>query len=167
MEKPLIYVTTGTNQYPFGRMLDCVDSCLNALDFPFEVILQYGSSPAQSLKNMVKSHDFYSREFSEECYQNASLIFSHCGIGSIYNSLKYNTPTVIIPRLEKYNEFSDDHQLQIAREVARNPLICMHDDGEQEFKSIFLRFMADTASVQKKEIDLVDKVFAEKIVSFF
>jgi UDP-N-acetylglucosamine transferase subunit ALG13 len=167
LAKPLIYVTTGTNQYSFDRMLTCVDSCLNALDFSFEVILQYGSSKPYNLKSVSKNHDFYSREFSEECYEKASLIFSHCGIGSIYNSLKYNTPTVIIPRLEKYNEFSDDHQLQIAREVARNPLICMYDDGEKDFTSKFLRFMADTKSVEKKEIDLVDNVLAEKIVSFF
>lgn len=155
MEKLLIYVTVGTCHFKFNRMLSRVKACLENLDRDFDVILQYGSSVPVELPNCKKSEAFLSREESEHLYQQADLIFSHTGIGSLFNSLKYNRPTVLVARLEKYQEFSDDHQLQIAQEIVKNDLVYLLDN-DNESVAPFLQFVDAKVGTDKKEVDLTN-----------
>lgn len=164
MEKRLIYVTTGTCHFDFKRMLKLVEKCLSSIDGDnFEVILQYGRTGELVLRNQKSSNAFYSREESENYYKQSDIVFSHCGIGSIFNSLKYNTPTVIIPRLVKYEEFSDDHQLQIAKEIKRNPLILLLEDEQLDIENRFKQFYAKYLKHEKKAVDLINYGMANKV----
>ena len=166
MEKHLIYVTTGTNQYNFDRMLKQVIDCLGELgEDKYSAHVQYGSSSRIDIPSAVETEAFFSREKSELLYKESSLVFSHCGIGSIFNSLKYNTPTVLFTRLHKYNEFSDDHQLQIASELTTNPLIFIVEDANKNLASDFLDFIERVKSIKKKEVDLINYDLANKIKS--
>lgn len=162
MGKRSIFVTTGTSHYNFDRMLALVEQMLAHLSGEYEVLLQYGHSNDRSLPGLVKSVEFLSREEAENAYKNADLVFSHCGIGSIFNSLKYNRPTVIVPRYERYEEFSDDHQLQIATEIASNDMVFMVPDGELDLDG-FAAFVAQHCQREKKEIDLTNYGLAEFI----
>tara|TARA_R110001599_G_scaffold214420_1_gene412531 strand:- start:391 stop:720 length:330 start_codon:yes stop_codon:yes gene_type:complete len=58
-----------------------------------------------------------SRDEMESLVKQSSLVISHCGIGSINLMLSYQKRVVFVPRVAKYKEFSDDHQLQIANEI--------------------------------------------------
>jgi len=166
MEKHLIYVTTGTCHFNFDRMLNLVKNCVNELDADiYDLTLQYGSSNETTMNCAVEIADFFSRERSEYLYQHAKFVFSHCGIGSIYNSLKYSTPTIIIPRLAKYLEFSDDHQLQIANEIKNNPLIFMLDEKNKNYISDFISFINKFEEIEKCEVDLINYSLAEKMKS--
>lgn len=60
------------------------------------------------------------REEMVSLVQRASLVVSHCGIGSLYMMLEYRKQVIFVPRVARYGEFSDDHQLQIANEI-HNP----------------------------------------------
>ena len=126
-EKLNIFVTVGTNHNNFKRMLDLVDQCLELLPVPYELHVQYGASTPYVLKagQMGVSQSMFSREETQALFKKADLVFSHCGIGSIYNAMLYSRPTVMIPRLHKFSEFTDDHQLQIAKEIEKNPLVMM------------------------------------------
>jgi UDP-N-acetylglucosamine transferase subunit ALG13 len=57
------------------------------------------------------------REEMVSLVQRASLVISHCGIGSLYMMLQYRKQVIFVPRVARYGEFSDDHQLQIADEI--------------------------------------------------
>jgi UDP-N-acetylglucosamine transferase subunit ALG13 len=164
MEKLSIFVTTGNSSYNFDRMLNLVEDFLTQLPESCEVLLQYGHSSERSFSKTTKSSSFLSRQEAENAYRNSDLIFSHCGIGSIFNSLKYNRPTVIIPRYKKHNEFSDDHQLQIAKEIKNNKLLFLAEDGEADTKS-FKQFIDEMISSDKKEINLVNYKLADFIKS--
>jgi len=136
--------------------------------YPFEknVLLQYGHSSDRELTDLKNSEDFLSREDAEKAYKTSDLIFSHCGIGSIFNSLKYNRPTIILPRYKHHNEFSDDHQLQIAREISNNDLIFMVNEDGLNLDD-FLNFVKENASKEKKEVDLTNYQLANFIKSRF
>lgn len=163
MDKISIFVTVGTNHYNFSRMLDLVDECLSIMPMSYELTLQYGfSKVTRDYKNCI-IEKMLSRESAENAYANADLVFSHCGIGSIYNSLHYNRPTVIIPRLAKFEEFSDDHQLQIAREISKNTLVFMVEEVLE--KNAFLNFLEEVLPQPKEEKDLTNHKLAEFIKS--
>ncbi len=165
-ENPLkIFVTVGTNHNNFKRMLDIVDSCLEILPVPYVINVQYGTSTPYVLKPHQKgnSQSMFPREETQKLVKEADLVFSHCGIGSIYNALVSNRPTVIIPRLHKFDEFSDDHQLQIAQEIKNNPLILMV--AEQVDKDAFLQFFAEKVPQPSEDVDLRNPHLAEFIKS--
>ncbi|MFP3351026.1 glycosyltransferase [Pseudoalteromonas sp. SIMBA_153] len=162
MGKRSIYVTTGTCHFEFSRMLNLVESCLKSVSEVFDVYLQYGNTNPIELTGNREKRDFYSRDQSESLYKNCDIVFSHCGIGSIFNSLKYNTPTVIIPRLKKFDEFSDDHQLQIAEEIKLNPLVLMLNE---ENPQLFLDFITKYQNHKKVEVDLINYNLASKLKS--
>lgn len=166
MEKHLIYVTTGTCHYSFDRMLELVRTCVNELSrSEYDLTLQYGMSTEVDMPSAVTVAQFLPREQAEKMYRSSRFVFSHCGIGSIYNSLKYNTPTIIIPRLKKYREFSDDHQLQIANEIKGNPLIFMLDESNDNYVADFLGFISDIKERVEGEVDLINYDLANKIKS--
>jgi len=48
-----------------------------------------------------------------EWYDQAELIITHAGTGSIINGIKKGKVVIAVPRLKKYREHNDDHQLQI------------------------------------------------------
>lgn len=165
MAKLSIFVTTGTSHFNFDRMLRLVEGFLNVIPGELEVLLQYGNSNPKELPSLIKSAEFLSRDDAEQAYKNSDIVFSHCGIGSIFNSLRYNRPTVIIPRYERYGEFTDDHQLQIAAEISSNDLIFMSEDTDDQEKQIdmFKVFLDGVLPKKKVEIDLTNYELANYI----
>jgi UDP-N-acetylglucosamine transferase subunit ALG13 len=163
MERISVFVTVGTNHYDFSRMLKLEDSCLSLLAIPFDLTLQYGFCEQVKEYPNCTSAKMFSREQAEQYYASSDLIFSHCGIGSIYNSLNFNRPTVIIPRLAKFNEFSDDHQLQIAREITVNPLVYMIE--ERVDPKVFISFFERNLKQPKIQKDLTNHKLAKFIKS--
>jgi UDP-N-acetylglucosamine transferase subunit ALG13 len=119
MDKPLILVTMGTNGYPFLRLAEYLTSQPIFRSDQVEWFIQTGGfevlPPACGrIVNMV------AREEMVSLVQRASLVVSHCGIGSLYMMLEYRKQVIFVPRVARYGEFSDDHQLQIANEI-HNP----------------------------------------------
>jgi len=127
--------------------------------------VQFGSSSKISMPSTTELAEFFSREKSESLYKASSLVFSHCGIGSIFNSLKYNTPTILFPRLKNHQEFSDDHQLQIAAELTTNPLLLIVDENNDNIVADFLAFVERVQTVKKQEVDLINYDLANQIKS--
>lgn len=164
VEKLSIFVTVGTSHYNFDRMLNSVKDYLGVIEKSLDVTLQYGNSSCIDVGHISNCKKFFTREESEGFYKNSDLIFSHCGIGSIFNSLKYNRPTVIFTRREMHNEFSDDHQLQIAKELVRNPLILIASDEKRDL-SKFNAFINEKINKEKKLVDLTNHGLAHFINS--
>lgn len=50
----------------------------------------------------------------EQLNRDARIVVSHAGAGSILTALNLRSPVIVVPRLKKYNEHMDDHQLEIA-----------------------------------------------------
>lgn len=61
--------------------------------------------------------------------KNASAVVCHAGVGTIMTTLHEGVMPVVVPRLRRYNEHVDDHQLQIAREFAAQRLVVLHREG--------------------------------------
>ena len=68
------------------------------------------------------------RDEMEQLVKESSLVISHCGVGSIHQMLSYQKKVIFIPRLAKYGEFSDDHQLQIASQLNNSNMLVVYPD---------------------------------------
>lgn len=78
-----------------------------------EVIVQAGYTKYFSDK--MKIFDLISQEDFVLYMNRADLIITHGGVGSIITALKMNKKIIAVPRLAKYGEHINDHQLQIVK----------------------------------------------------
>lgn len=109
----MLFVTVGTHNQGFERLVKKVDEIAPKLDQ--EIIIQTGHTEYKP-KNCKYKAFFTQREFEKMC-REASVVITHGGIGSIITPLKMCKPVIVVPRLKQYNEHTDDHQLQITKEL--------------------------------------------------
>jgi len=127
---PIILVTVGTNQYDFDRLFSMISKMPLYKERRVKWIIQKGHNQLQILPANGDLLDMVSRKEMDSLVQKASLVISHCGIGSINLMLSYQKNVFFIPRIAKYKEFSDDHQLQIANEIGSRLFTIIYPDQE-------------------------------------
>lgn len=114
----MIFVILGTQDKPFTRLLELIDKNINEKIIDEQVIVQAGYTKYKS-KNMV-IFDLLSQNEFNSYIKNSRLIITHGGVGSILAALKENKPIIAVPRLSKYGEHIDDHQLEIIKLFSRS-----------------------------------------------
>lgn len=117
----MILVTLGTQDKEFTRLLKEVDKLINKKIIKEEVIVQAGYTKYKS-KNM-KIFDYVSKEEMKKLIKDSNYIISHAGVGTVFDALKRNKKVIAVPRLSKYNEHNNDHQLEIVEELSKKNLI--------------------------------------------
>lgn len=118
----MIFITTGTTNFPFRRM----DNLVKKLYKIFQkenIIYQSLNSNHTSNKNLVvkKEIDF---DLFINIIKKARIIITHGGPATIYNVLKYsNYMPFVIPRLKIYGEHVDDHQVYFVNFLSGKKII--------------------------------------------
>lgn len=107
----MILVMLGTQNNSFHRLLEEIDNLIEKGIIKDEVVVQAGYTKYES-KNM-KIFGLVSLEELENLIENADLIITHGGVGSITLSLKKGKKVIAIPRLHEYHEHVNDHQKEI------------------------------------------------------
>lgn len=116
-EKNMILVTLGTQDKSFERLLKALDNLIDKKIIQEEVVVQAGYTNYES-KNM-KVFSYLPKEEFEKLIEECDLLITHAGVGSIMAGLKRKKKIIAIPRLAKYQEHTNDHQLQIAEEFEK------------------------------------------------
>ncbi|MFH1776651.1 MAG: glycosyltransferase [Candidatus Omnitrophota bacterium] len=106
----MIYVTVSGCSKHFLRLLKKIDEI--AAEIEEEVIMQTGTDYVPKNAGFKK---YFSRKETNQLMQKAALIVAHAGIGTIISAVKLEKPIVIVPRLKKYGEHFNDHQLEICK----------------------------------------------------
>lgn len=108
----MIFVTLGNHYQPFNRLLKELDN-LAKNKIIDDVFVQAGYSDYQ-LKYCAYQKFIGFNNFAS-LIKKSVFVITHAGAGSIINILSLNKPAVVVPRLCKYGEHTNDHQLQITR----------------------------------------------------
>lgn len=107
----MIFVCLGSQSFQFNRLLVEIDRLIeNGLIHDY-VFAQTGSS--DYLPKNFDFKPFLSHDEFKELSDRAELIISHGGTGALINASKKGKNIIAVPRLSKYGEHVDDHQLQI------------------------------------------------------
>ena len=118
-----IFITLGSQKFQFNRLLKAVDElCEKGTVDAEDVFAQIGYSDYVPQKYNYKT--FLDRdEFSNEM-EKADIVITHGGTGAIIGAVKKGKKVVAVPRLAKYGEHVDDHQLQLIKQFDDLNLIC-------------------------------------------
>lgn len=118
----MIFVTLGSQKFQFNRLLKALDE----LKIDEEIYAQIGYSDYKP-KNF-KYKEFLDREEFSKFIDMSDIVITHGGTGAIVGALKKEKKVIAIPRLAKYGEHVDDHQLQIIEQFDELNLICSCKD---------------------------------------
>ena len=110
----MILLTLGTHEQQFERALAGV----TPLAARETMVVQHGHTPARPGTPGVEWVEFVERERMRELVAEASTVICHAGVGCIVTAISLGKMPVVIPRLARYGEHVDDHQLQITTEFA-------------------------------------------------
>jgi len=128
----MIYVTTGTHQAPFDRLVKAMDTY--AMTTPEEIIIQPGTSKVEIHK--AKVVPFMAWEESNEYVKTARILVCHAGGGTLMDAIMANTPMIIWPRLAEYHEHTNNHQLQIADSLRKQGRATVVGSAEELFEAL-------------------------------
>lgn len=110
----MIFLTVGSQKFQFNRLLEAVDKLIEKKKLKDEVYAQIGASDYKP-KN-YKYVDFMTQEEFESKMDEADMIITHAGTGVIVNAVKKEKKVIALPRLAKYGEHVDNHQIQLINE---------------------------------------------------
>ena len=119
----MIFITLGSQKFQFNRLLKAVDElCERGTVEAEDVFAQIGYS--DYLPKNFNYKKFLDRdEFSKEMGK-ADIVITHGGTGAIIGAEKKGKKVIAVPRLAKYGEHVDDHQLQLIKQFNELNLIC-------------------------------------------
>src|SRR5690606_36757346 len=96
----MIFVTTGT-QAPFDRLIQMVDEMAPEIE-GHEVIAQ--AFKGTYIAKHIQVLDFLEPKKFKELFDNADLIISHAGMGTVISALTTGKTLIIVPRNAKLGE---------------------------------------------------------------
>lgn len=110
----MIFITVGSQKFQFNRLLKEIDVLIENKIIKEEVFAQIGYS--DYIPKNFKYVDFLNQEEFNLKIKESSLVITHAGTGVIINALKNDKKVIGVPRLSKFNEHVDDHQIQLIDE---------------------------------------------------
>jgi len=121
----VIFVTLGTLHFPFERLVRAVDS----LPGEEEVVLQCrvtGHRP-------VRARHVRELPFDElvQSVRAARAVVCHAGVGSVLTALGNGRRPIVVPRLRRFGEAVDDHQLHFARRLAAAGVVVLVEEPSE------------------------------------
>lgn len=125
----MIFVTLGTQDKTFERLLKAIDKSIEKGEIKEKVIVQAGNTKYES-KNM-EILDLISPDKFQQLVDECDLLITHGGVGSILSAVKQGKKVIAAPRLKKYNEHVNDHQKQIIKEFAQDGYIIELEDMDK------------------------------------
>ena len=133
----MIFLTVGTQDKQFLRLLKIVDNAIEKGVVKDEVVAQVGNTKFSS-KN-IKTYKFMSDKRLDEYISNADLIVTHGGVGILTTSLMKKKKIFAIARLKQYKEHVNNHQEQIVDKFYKLGYVKKiesYDDFVREYKSL-------------------------------
>ena len=109
----MILVLLGTQHNEFTRLIKEVEKCINTGTIKEKVIVQAGFTKYESDK--MEIFDMISNEKLTKYVDEATLVITHGGVGSIIMALEKGKKVIAVPRLHEFGEHVNDHQRQIIK----------------------------------------------------
>lgn len=117
----MIFVTLGSQKFQFNRLLKEIDALVEEKVITDKVFAQTGYSDYQPINYQYKNflnHDEYA-----EMEGKADIVITHGGTGAIIGAVKKGKKVIAVPRMAKYGEHVDDHQIQLIEQFQEMELI--------------------------------------------
>ena len=118
----MIFATVGTNETPFDRLI----AALGPLGRDEPLVVQHGPSGVRPARATCVG--FLPFDELVRYVRSARAVVMHAGVGSVMVALANEKRPIVVPRLHRFGEAVDDHQLVFARRLALEGLVTLVED---------------------------------------
>jgi len=129
MDLLMIFVTLGTNDKNFDRLLEAIDREIKKGNIKQKVIVQSGCTNFKS--DRMEIFDLIPKKDFEKLMKKCDFLITHGGVGSILTGLSYGKKVIAAARLSKYKEHINDHQVEIVGDFVKKGYILELKDFSQ------------------------------------
>jgi len=122
----MIFVNVGTHTQSFNRLLEEIDRLVGKGEIKEKVVAQIGHSSYEPKNIEWFRFETFKKLF--KFYRESRIIICHGGAGNILNGLSNGKPVVAVPRLKKFDEHVNDHQLDLVKKLEKKKkIIAVYD----------------------------------------
>ena len=111
----MIFVTVGTHEQPFNRLIKEVDRLVETGVIKDDVFIQTGYSTYEP--QFCKWSSLISFDKMNELMETSDIIITHGGPATFMSAIANAKKPIVVPRQEKYDEHVNDHQVDFAQQV--------------------------------------------------
>lgn len=167
----MIFVTVGTHEQPFNRLVKCVDELKRDRVIDEEVIIQTGFCTYEP--KYCKWQKLFPYSEMEKNVANARIVITHGGPSSFIMPLQIGKVPIVVPRQKKFDEHVNNHQVEFAESVRdRDGNIIVVEDVdklsevienyEQIVKNMTAGVMSNNEKFCREFEKIVDQMFLNK-----
>lgn len=164
----MIFVTVGTHEQPFNRLIEAVDRMKAENVFSDDVIMQTGYSTYEP--KFCRWQKLYSYGKMFEFVNQARIVITHGGPSSFMMPLQIGKIPIVVPRQKQYGEHVNDHQLEFCKAVEERFGNIEVAEDEESLKELIQNYEKIAIKIDSNIIshnDLFNKQFQQIISDLF
>lgn len=158
----MIFVTLGSQKFQFNRLLIEIDRLVEEGLIAEEIFAQTGYSDYKPKNYNHKA--FLDRDEFKKLMSKCEVIITHGGTGAIIGAVKSEKRVIAVPRMKKYGEHVDDHQIQIIEQFKEMNFIESVEEIEELEKRLvevekteFCKYTSNTKKILKSIEAFIEK----------
>jgi len=124
----MLLIAVGTEQYQFNALMHWIELLIKYQLINEDVLVQYGAST--HLPDGSKAYRNLSEQELLNFVESANLIICHCDEDIAQLLEDKDTPYVLVPRLHRFREFIDNHQMEVADDFERRGIPIARSPGD-------------------------------------
>ena len=152
----MIFITVGTQKFQFDRIFKMIDALVAQGIVLRKVFAQIGYS--DYVPNSFEYERFLEQEEFARKIEQCDLLITHSGVASIMAGLRANKPVIVVPRLAKYGEHVDDHQIQIAEAFSQQKVVLMCGENDNLLEKIESAKTYEFAKYEAQQVQMVQVI---------
>ena len=164
----MIFVTVGTHEQPFNRLIEAVDRMKDEKVFDDDVIIQVGYSTYEP--KFCEWQKWYPYDKMLEFVNQARIVITHGGPSSFIMPLQIGKIPIVVPRQKQYGEHVNDHQVEFCKAVEERFGNIEVAEDEGKLKELIQNYEIDALQMDMRIIshnDLFNKQFQQIISDLF
>ena len=167
----MIFVTVGTHEQPFNRLIQKVDELKRDGVITEVVVIQTGFSTYEP--QYCEWHKLIPYKEMIKNVEGARIVITHGGPASFIMPLQIGKTPIVVPRQHQFNEHVNDHQVEFAHNVEERmgTIITIDDINElgdtiRDYDEIVSKMNHEMSSNNEKFCaefeNFVDEMFEDK-----
>lgn len=143
----MIFVTVGTHEQPFNRLVKCIDKMVEKGEIKEKVIIQKGYTDYEP--KHCQSYKLIGYDEMQKYVKEARIVITHGGPASFIAPLTIGKIPIVVPRKKEFNEHVNNHQLDFAKEVEKRMKNIIVAESENEIIESIINYDKKISKLNK------------------
>ncbi|MGO5070053.1 glycosyltransferase [Roseburia faecis] len=156
----MIFVTVGTHEQPFNRLVQKIDQLKKDGIIEEEVFIQTGFSTYEP--KYCQWSKLIPYEDMVQYVEKARIVITHGGPASFIMPLQIRKIPIVVPRQKQFGEHVNDHQMEFCKIVEERMKNIIVVENENLLEKTILKYN-EISGYMKNGIDSNNRIFNSKL----